>query len=131
MLPNDHYTESNLKDVLGLCIVDKLLKWCFICNSNYYLVFTSIDYPERVGYQLLEIVKEKTEKILNTRSLSYLNSNMDDIQMILLEVSRDYNDPTNKDKLFSVNTQIKNITNDMKLNVKKNFESNDSLSVTK
>ena len=49
--------------------------------------------------------------------------------MILLETCRDYNNPLNKDKLYSANSQIKNVTNDMKLNVRKMLDSNDSLLV--
>ena len=76
-------------------------------------------------------MREKTEKILNTRfhSSSGNYTNVGDIQMILLEACRDFKDPTDTDKIYSCNKTLNNLTSDMKLNVKKMLDSNDSLAV--
>jgi hypothetical protein len=130
ILPTDHYTESSFKDVQGLCVVDRLIKWCFVRKNKLNIVFISNDYPERIGFQMLELVREKTEKILNSRfHPNSTNNNYDDIQMILLETCREYNDPSNLDKIYSCNKVLTNVTSDMKLNIRNMLDSNDSLSV--
>jgi hypothetical protein len=94
-------------------------------------VFTSREYPERLGIQLLTLLKDKTEKTLSSRfhSSSSNSTHVDDIQMTLVEICRDFSDPNNSDKIYNCSRVLNTVTSDMKINVRKILDSNDSLAV--
>lgn len=109
-------------------IVSKNGAW--ICeadgNNILYMALIAEDYPERLGYQLLNEFKRGVSDIPN-----YYNASAKEIsgnyEGTFMELSKKYNNPTSFDSMTSVTNKVDKATKKMEENIKNALENQQDL----
>lgn len=119
---NERHTENINKELKILTAVDKSVKWC-------YISIVKNEFPERIGYQMLSELENRTLKTLNAKFFNLnqtQNSDVkmhgDDIQLIMVELYRKYKDPASSDRLISAMNDVNDIKIDMGKNMRSMFD---------
>lgn len=120
---NERHTE-NLKTDKILVVLDSRALW-FYCLAVQYT------YPERLGYQLLNNLLSKYNKILQTQLIDVNSNNakqlINEIQLTMTELEEKYRDPAKTDTIYAINEDIHDLNHIMKKNIMKVVDTEDDI----
>jgi hypothetical protein len=103
----------------------------FYGYNDFKSAIVASDYPERICYQMLNELKEKSLKILNSKyfGLGERDGGKTDIQFNMSELYQKYFNPSNVDRLIGINKDVQEIQLTMKDNISKTMNNIDNANV--
>jgi hypothetical protein len=131
-ITGDEREKDNVnRDLRLYCFVDKTVKWCFMGIYVLIPAIVAVDYPQRICYQMLNELQDKSLKILNSKyfGLGEKEGSKNDIQFHMAELYRKYTNPSNVDRLIDIRNDVSEIQLTMKDNIKQTINNIDNATV--